>query len=114
MKRGFLVVVTVVMVLAMTGCSKDYSGTYGGMSDLGIPVTVELKKDGTATTNILGFPVSGSYTVEGSTLTLEVMAYGFSQRITGRIIGDTIEFADVTLTKGVTSVDIESLYNNYR
>lgn len=114
MKRAILIVVAVVMLLALTGCSKDYSGTYGGMSDLGIPVTVELKKDGTATTNILGFPVSGSYIVEDFTLTLKVMVYGFSQRITGRITGDTIEFADVTLTKGVTSVDIESLYDNYR
>lgn len=114
MKKGVLIFTVAVMVLVLTGCSKDYSGTYGGMSNLGIPVTVELEKDGTATTNILGFPVSGSYIVEDSTLTLKVMAYGFSQRITGRITGDTIEFADVTLTKGVTSVDIESLYNNYR
>lgn len=114
MKHAISIAAAIVMLLTLTGCSKDYSGTYGGMSELGIPITVELNKDGTATTNILGFPVSGSYIVEGATLTIKVMAYGFSQRITGRITGDTIEFADVTLTKGVTSVDIESLYDNYR
>lgn len=110
MKRRWLAAVLAASVLLLAGCSKDYSGVYGGMNTLGIPVTVELNKDGTATTNVLGFPVSGSYRVEGSTLTLTMTAYGFSQSITGKITGDTIAFEDVTLKKGVTSIDVDSLY----
>ncbi|MGN0745924.1 MAG: hypothetical protein ACI4ML_04540 [Aristaeellaceae bacterium] len=111
MKRRWLAVSLAAAVLLLAGCSKDYSGVYGGMNALGIPMTVELNKDGTATTNVLGFPVSGSYRVEGSTLTLTVMAYGFSQSITGKIANDTIEFEEVTLKKGVTSIDVDSLFS---
>ena len=47
----------------------------------------------------------------GLVILFSVMAYGFSQSITGKITNDTIEFDDVTLKKGVTSIDVDSLFS---
>ena len=80
----------------------NLSGTYEGMSDYGIPVTMTFS-NGNVETDILGFSVNGKYEVSGNyvTITLRITVFGFTQveTITGRIDGNSIIFSDLILTK---------------
>ncbi len=108
MKRYFLLLLLISTILLLTACSVGYSGTYGGQSG-GIPVIMTLEKDGTATTNILGFPTSGHYKVSNGIIEITIEALGYSQTVSGKISKDKIEFSDMVLEKGVTAIDVSAL-----
>lgn len=108
-RRLGLLTLLVCTVFLVTACSVDYSGQYGGLSDAGIFVSMTLGKDGTVETNMLGIPVTGTYTVKNDQITVKLTTMGYSQSIKGRITKDTIEFSDATLKRGVTSVDISNV-----
>lgn len=100
LRRLGLLMILVCMVAFVTACEVDYSGQYGGRSDAGIFVSMTLEKDGTVETNILGFPLTGTYTVKKNQITVTITTMGYSQSVQGKISKDAIEFADVTLKRG--------------
>lgn len=108
-RRISLLLLLVCTVFLVAACSADYSGQYGGLSDAGIFVSMVLNKDGTAETNLLGIPVTGTYTLKNDQITVKLTTMGYSQSVQGRITKDTIEFSDVILKKGVSSVDISEV-----
>ena len=99
--RVILLLLGVICLLA--ACGADVSGQYGGMADAGCFISLTLNRDGTLETDILGWPVGGTYTVRGRKLTIVLTALGHSETIEGSINGDTITFADATLKKGLTA-----------
>ena len=94
-----LLLLLLIMVFTLTGCSAMVEGTYSGMGPLGLPVTMTLR-DGTVQTNmLLGLPINGTYKVRGQYLELTFNSYGMNETITGKLSGNQIIFADMTLTK---------------
>lgn len=99
-----------VLICFLSACGKkDYSGQYGGISDEGIFLSLYLDKEGNASTNMLGIPLSGTYRIRKDRIDVTLSNYGYSDTLSGKIDGDEIIFADVTLKKGVSSADIDGL-----
>ena len=99
MKIWVVTAMLVVAMMMMTGCTGGYAGTYSGVTDEGIPLSVTLNDDGTAYTNLFGIPVPCTYKASFGRLELTVSMFGYSDTATGSIHGDTIEFADAKLTR---------------
>ena len=93
----------IVMILALmllTGCSAKVEGVYSAKeSPYGASVTMTLK-DGIVQMNIMGFfSMNGVYAVQRDYITIKINMYGQDETLTGKIQGNKIVFADMTLEK---------------
>ena len=99
--KKFSIFFIFIICFLLLACSSSISGIYEG-TQYGIPISMEFRDD-TVQTNILGFPISGTYEINRDriTINLTVSMFGMNQSesISGKIDGKNIVFADITLTK---------------
>lgn len=100
-KRLFAIaIVMIIILLTLTGCSSKLEGVYtANQSPYGVSVTMTFT-DGIVQMNTLGFfTMNGVYSVKNNYVTIKLNLYGQEESITGKISGDKIIFADMTLEK---------------
>ncbi len=113
MQKIKLFIMVAICLIVLDGCGNSkYIGQYGGLSDEGIFVSLTLNEDSSAETNIMGMPVTGTYVIDDDIIEITMSVWGYSDTIRGRWTKDGIDFGDVTLKRGVTSVDISELAQN--
>lgn len=110
-RKMIVTLLLITLLLMLTACGTSYVGQYGGLSDSGIFVSMELMDDGIVETNIFGFPITGNYSVKNGIITIKISQFGYSSSMQGKITKDSIEFADVMLKRGVTSVEVSEVAN---
>ena len=110
------IILSLLFLLIACKSTSELLGIYEGISEIGLPVSMEFTKDAVIT-NLFGFPANGIYEVNGKnvTINLTISMLGISQieTITGKIDGDNIVFADITFTKkGNSNQEIASNFKD--
>lgn len=98
MKYIKIIFPVLLIMIILCSCSSKLSGKYEAVDSTGITLSMEFK-DNTVTTNILGFPITGEYTLNGDKLIITYSFYGLSQSFNAEIKNDQIIFGDITLKK---------------
>ncbi|MBQ6043502.1 MAG: hypothetical protein IJL41_05110 [Clostridia bacterium] len=99
MKKVIAFTLVAVMALAMLvscgGSKNDILGKWKG-EEAGVEAVYEFKNDGTVEITAMGFTMTGTYKVEGDTLTMGIEMMGVNDESTAKfkIEGDTLTISE--------------------
>lgn len=108
LKTAFLLAVLLAVVSTLSGCAPAYKYQYfGGLSEDGLYMSLELMPDGNMQTNLPGENLSGSYTIDDQQLTLSYTLLGAPVSVRGRITENVVTFQDITLVRNYIPEEAE-------